>query len=118
MVNIENHIGKIIISKKYLMELVEHAVTNCFGVSGVCSVSTFFIAFSALTSKNLDRNKGVEIYTDKNGSLIINLHIKVTYGTNISAVVKSVSHKVRFTVEESIGVTVHEVNVFIDEMSC
>ena len=40
------------------------------------------------------------------------------YGTNISAVVKSVSHKVRFTVEESIGVTVHEVNVFIDEMSC
>ena len=67
MVNIENHIGKIIISKKYLTELVEHAVTNCFGVSGVCSVSTFFIAFSALTGKNLDRNKGVEIYTDKNG---------------------------------------------------
>ena len=27
MVNIENHIGKIIISKKYLTELVEHAVT-------------------------------------------------------------------------------------------
>lgn len=40
MVGFENHIGKINISDNFLTELVTHAVTDCFGVAGVCSVST------------------------------------------------------------------------------
>lgn len=118
MINIENHIGKISISLKYLTELVEHTVTSCFGVAGVCSVNPVYSAVAALFGRSLEKNKGVAIFTDKNDGLIINLHISVTFGTNISAVVKSVSHKVRFTVEESIGTPVHKVNVFVDEMSC
>lgn len=117
MVSIENHIGKITVTESYLTELVKHTVTGCFGVADVCSVSPAMCALSAFTGgKNLEKNKGVQIYTDKEGGLIIDLHIKVTYGTNISAAVSSITHAVSFTVEEAIGTAVHKVKVYVDEM--
>lgn len=118
MVSIENHIGKITVSENYLTELVKHTVTGCFGVADVCSVNTFLCTLSALTGgKVFEKNKGVQIYTNKEGGLIIDLHIKVTYGTNIAAAVKSITHKVSFTIEEAIGTPVHKVNVFVDDMN-
>lgn len=118
MVTIENHIGKITVSENYLTKLVKHTVTGCFGVSDVCDVSTFRSALSALTGgKAADKHKGVHIRTDKDGGLIIDLHIKVSYGTNITAAVKSIAHKVGFTVEEAIGTAVNHVNVYVDGMN-
>ncbi len=118
MVSVENHIGKITVSEKYLTELVKHTVTGCFGVADVCSVNTFHSVLSAVTGgKAGNKNKGVYIHTTKDGGLIIDLHIKVTYGTNISAVVNSIIHKVSFTVEEAAGTDVHKVNVYVDGMN-
>lgn len=114
----ENHIGKIEISENFLTELVRHTVTNCFGVADMCCVNTFRSAVSALTGglayKN---NKGVVIRYDNNSELIIDLHIKVTYNTNITAAVNSIIHKVAFTVEETAGITVKKINVYVDDMS-
>lgn len=118
MVTMENHIGKITVSENYLSKLVEHTVTGCFGVADICSVGTFRRALSALTDgKASEKHKGVQIRTDKDGGLIIDLHIKMTYGTNITAAVNSITHKVRFTVEEAIGTAVHQVNVYVDGMN-
>ena len=109
---------KITISENYLTELVKHAVTDCIGVSDVSSVSTFRSAVSALTAgKAFRKNKGVMIRTDKDNGLIIDLHIKVTYGTNITAAVSSITHKVSFAVEEAAGIDVHKVNVFVDDLN-
>ncbi len=118
MVTVENHIGKISVSEKYLIDIVKHTVDNCFGVAGVCSTTAFGSALSALTHERAFRkNRGVTIRTDKDGGLIIDLHIKVTYGTNITAAVDSIIHKVTFSVVESSGVEVHKVNVYVDDMS-
>ena len=40
----------------------------------------------------------------------------VTYGMNISAIVKSIVNKVTFTVEQATGLEVVKVNVFVDEV--
>ncbi len=118
MVGFENHIGKISVSENYLTEIVKHAVTDCFGVADVCSVNTFHSAASALTfGKAYKKQKGVVIRTDKNGGLIIDLHIKMTYGTNITAAVSSIIHKVTFAVEEAVSIDVNKVNVYVDEMT-
>ena len=98
MVGFENHIGQITISENYLTELVKHAVSDCFGVADVSNVSTFRSAVSALTAgKAFRKNKGVRLRTDKDGGLIIDLHIKVTYGTNITAAVNSITFTVSYT---------------------
>nr|MCR4888017.1 Asp23/Gls24 family envelope stress response protein [Ruminococcus sp.] len=94
MVTVENHIGKISVTENYLTELIRHAVCDCFGVADVCNVSTFRSAVSSLTGGRLFKRKGVRVRTDDKGGLVIDLHIKVTYGTNISAAVSSITHKV------------------------
>ena len=50
------------------------------------------------------------------GRLVVDLHIAVTYGVNISAIVNSIINKVRYTVEEATGLEVAKVNVFVDSM--
>lgn len=118
MVTVENHIGKISVSEGYLVQLVKHTVTVCFGVADVCSVNTLHSTLSALTfGRAFRKQRGVAIRADKEGGLIIDLHIKVSYGTNITAAVNSIVHKVSFTVEESSGLEVHRVNVFVDDMN-
>jgi len=117
MVTVENHIGKISVSENYITEIVRHAVCDCFGVADVCSVNTFRAAVSSITGGRLFKPRGVKIRFDKDGGLVIDLHIKVTYGTNISAAVNSITHKVSFVVEEAVGVDVHRINVFVDDMN-
>lgn len=116
MITVENHIGKISVSEKYLTEIVRHAVCDCFGVADVCSTNTFRSAVSSLTRGKLFRRKGVIIHTDNDG-ITIDLHIKVSYGTNIKAAFDSIVHKVSFTVEEIVGIHVNNVNVFADDMN-
>ena len=119
MVTNENHIGKITVSENYLTKLVLNTVSNCFGVADITSASIIRSTLSELTGGRLFGKKdGIRIYADKKGGIIIDLHIKVTYGTNIAAAVSSITHKVRFTVEEAAGTAVHKVNVFVDGMNC
>lgn len=60
-------------------------------------------------------DKGVKVKTI-GGRLSIELHIVVTYGVNIAAIVKSIVNKVRYTVEEATGLEVEKVDVFVDGM--
>ena len=117
MVTLENHIGTISVSENYLAEIVRHAVCDCFGVADVCNISPFRSAVSALTKGRLFSRKGVLIRTDGNDGIVIDLHIKVSYGTNIVASVQNITHKVAFTVEEATGLKVRCINVFADDMN-
>lgn len=116
MINIENHIGKISVSENYITEIVRHAVCDCFGVADVCGTNTFRSAVSAITRGKFCKRRGVVIRKDSNG-IIIDLHIKVSYGTNIKSAVDNIIHKVSFTVEETAGIPVSSVNVFVDDMN-
>ena len=115
MIIVENHIGKITITAAYLSALVGYTVTSCFGVSDMNDASPREALLSVLRhAKQID--KGVTIQS-KDKQLIVNLHISVTFGTNIAAIADSISNKVRFAVEEATGITVSKVNVFIDGMN-
>ena len=92
MVTLENHLGTIRVSHSYLVDLVGRAVVSCFGVA-------------------LDR--GIRVRSKDDG-LLIDLHIIVLYGTNISAIVKSIINKVTYTVEDTTGIRVLRVNVYVD----
>lgn len=114
MITIENHIGKITISNNYLTDLIWNTVTDCFGIVDMNSGS-FFQDIKSLLKKDKKSGNGV-IIKAKDNTLIINIHVSVTFGTNISAVVNSLKHKVRFAVQEAAGVTVSKINVSIDNM--
>lgn len=114
MIKFENHLGAIEISQDYFANLVGHAASECFGVAGMVE-STASQGLRYILKKDEAQDKGVKVHTVA-GGLVIDLHIAVTYGVNISAIVKSIVNKVRYTVEEATGLQVAKVNVFVDDM--
>ena len=114
MIQLENHLGRIKLTQEYFGELIGSAVSSCFGVAGMGNADARQGLRAALRrSQSIDQ--GVRVYKDGQG-LLVDLHIIVTYGLNISAIVRSIINKVRYTVEESTGLEVRKVNVFVDGM--
>lgn len=44
------------------------------------------------------------------------MHISLMYGVNMNAVVRSIINKVGYTVEQSTGIGVEKVNVYVDSI--
>ncbi len=114
LIKVENHLGNIDISNEYLTNLIGHTVTSCFGVAQMNSHGAKQ-GIRSILNKNNDLNRGVIIRQSRD-RVIIDLHITVSYGVNISAIVDSIVNKVRYTVEEETDMNVLKVNVFIDGM--
>lgn len=116
MITVQNHVGKINISQDYFMALIGNTVTKCFGVVSMNVMSakqTILAAFPF--SKKLENSRGVTVRVGRD-KLVIDLHISLLYGVNMKAVVRSIIHKVSYTVEENTGISVEKVNVFVDDI--
>lgn len=114
MIKVENHLGSIDISNEYLTSLIGHAVTSCFGV---VQMNTYGAkqGIKSFIKKNNAIDKGIIIRQSRD-KIFIDLHITVSYGVNISAIVDSIVNKVRYAVEEETDMIVFKVNVFVDGM--
>ena len=94
-------------------EMIGSAVARCYGVAGVGGGRHGLFGTRLLRRQYVDH--GVRVYRD-GGGLMVDLHVIVNHGLNISAIVRSIVSKVRFTVEQSTGQEVRHVNVFVDGM--
>ena len=117
MVIIENYLGKICISEKYLTSLVNYTASQCFGVVDLNPANNSNTKLSSLFKKAEIKNKqGVKL-SIKNDKIAIALHISVLFGTNISAVTDSLANKIRYTVEDKTGLKISNISVFVDGMT-
>ena len=115
MIRIDNHLGSIEISEHYFGKLIGNAVSSCFGVAGMANSNTKQGIRSIFKGKTEYLDQGVAVRSVGNG-LVVDLHIVVTYGLNIAAIVSSITNKVSYVVEEATGLKVSKVNVFVDSM--
>lgn len=113
MVSFYNTMGKVSMTSGYFSELVAAAAQSGYGVAGMATGGPGDEVRSLL-QKDFPE-KGVRV-TQENGKLVIELHIKVTYGLNIAAAVKSISNKVKYVVEDSTGLTVKRIRVSVDDV--
>ncbi len=114
MIRIENHLGTIEISQEYFCYLIGDAVSDCYGVTAMVK-SGPKQGLRSVFSKRSFTDDGIHV-RGEGDRLIVDLHISVMYGMNISEIAKSIVNKVRYTVEEATGLHVKKVNVFIDNM--
>ena len=112
MIRYENHLGIIDISYNFLANLVGSVAAKCFGVAQMAVTNTQKGVFGLLRKQD-SVDQGIRIRS-KNNCLIIDLHIIVLYGINMSAAVNSIINKVTYAVEDTTGLKVKKVNVFID----
>ncbi len=113
MIKTENKFGSIILTEEFLANLAGYAATNCFGVVGMAATGPVDKLLSVVRHDRLSR--GVRVRGNAE-CVDIDLHIIVSYGTNITAIVNSIAHKVRYTFEEMCGLKVRDVNTFVDGM--
>jgi uncharacterized alkaline shock family protein YloU len=113
MICLENPNGYIEISHEYFANLIGYAASSCYGVAGMAASGKV----QSFTQRFLHEkmNRGVKV-SRVGSKLFIDLHIIVTYGVNITVIVKSIIKKVRYVVEEATGLRVDCVNVYVDEM--
>ena len=114
MICIENRLGTIHVSQEYFSYLIGHAASSCYGVAGMVKSGTKQ-GLRSLFSRRSFPDEGIRV-RGENGRLVVDLHIAVVYGMNISAIAQSIVHKVRFTVEQATGLDVRRVNVFVDSI--
>ena len=115
MVRKENHLGVSELHAHYFSDLVGHTVTSCFGVSGMANSGASQGLRQFFFKNNRFVDQGVAV-SESDGELVVELHIIISYGVNISAVVDSIKNKVRYTVKEATGMNVKKINVFVDAM--
>ncbi len=114
MPELENHLGTIGVSDRYLYSLVRYTVSKCYGVAGLGKTCGKSFAAYAAEKAGISKNISIDI---RGGKLSIKLHITVIFGVNISAVTDSLVHKLRYTIQEKTGMDVGKVTVYIDGMT-
>ncbi|MBQ8610103.1 MAG: Asp23/Gls24 family envelope stress response protein [Oscillospiraceae bacterium] len=113
MIKLQNPLGKIYLTGNFFAELVSNAAQNCYGVADMAPCGPADLARSLLP--DIAPEKGVRVIRE-NGELCIELHIKVTYGVNIGAIVRSIIHKVKYAVEDATGLQVQRISVSVDDI--
>lgn len=118
MIKFENPNGYIEITNNYFQKLVGKVAQSCFGVTGMVTANPMQ-SIKAIIKNRVDIDNSDQGVTVKsvNGALVVDLHISVSYGVNISAIADSITNKVRYTVESVTDLKVANVNVFVDAIN-
>ncbi|MBO8167831.1 MAG: Asp23/Gls24 family envelope stress response protein [Thermoanaerobacteraceae bacterium] len=106
----QNDYGKIFVSNAVIASIAGLAAMECYGVVGMASQRIKDGIVELLRGEAL--SKGVEVKNAENG-IVIDVYIVVSYGTKISEVAHNIMDKVRYTVEQKLGIPVLAVNVTV-----
>ena len=110
-IEIANDYGKIHISEEVVAILAGSAALECYGLVGMASRKQLKDGISELLGReNLSR--GVEVHREGD-VLHIDLHVIVSYGTKISEVAHNIQDKVKYVLNDIIGLDVAAVNIFV-----
>jgi uncharacterized alkaline shock family protein YloU len=101
-------LGRIEVSPRVVATIVGHAANECYGIVGMAARGLRDGIAERLNRENLHR--GVEVRVDGAG-LSIELYVIAQYGTRISEVAHNLMSAVSYSVEKTLGIPVHEVNV-------
>lgn len=108
--------GIIDIANDVFTNIVGDAASSCFGVKGMASQSKDSGVWQLLRRESM--SKGVFVHFDEeDGSVSVELHIMVDHGVNLSALCESIMSEVSYKVFFATGVSVKQVDVFIDSMN-
>ncbi len=103
--------GKIDVADQVIAVIAGSAALDCYGLVGMASRKGLKDGIAELLGReNLSR--GVEVRRE--GELLnLDLYVIVSYGTKISEVAHNIQVKVKYVLEEVVGLKVDLVNVYV-----
>jgi uncharacterized alkaline shock family protein YloU len=110
-VEISTQLGQIDVSVEVIATLAGGAALDCYGLVGMASRKQLKDGISELLGRD-NLSKGVTIREDEEG-IHVDMYIIVSYGTKISEVAHNVQSKVKYTLEQTLGIQTASVNIFV-----
>ncbi|AIG27716.1 Asp23/Gls24 family envelope stress response protein [Brevibacillus sp. 7WMA2] len=110
-VEMNTPLGKIDVSEEVIARIAGGAAMEVFGLVGMASRKALKDGIAELLKKD-NLSKGV-VVRNENNDVSLDLHIIVSYGTKISEVAGNVQSRVRYTLEQTLGVEVSAINIYV-----
>ncbi|MBD2846149.1 Asp23/Gls24 family envelope stress response protein [Paenibacillus sp. IB182496] len=104
-------LGKIIINDEVVSILAGSAAMDCYGLVGMASRKQLKDGIAELLGRE-NLSKGIVVRRE-NEALHLDLYIIVSYGTKISEVAHNIQAKVKYVLNEVIGLSVDHVHIFV-----
>jgi len=102
-------LGSIHISPNAIATIAYHATLQSYGVVGLAPKN---LAEGIASTITREPTRGVNVHFDGD-QLDIDIYVIVEFGTRIASVATSVANTVRYQVEKTVGLKVHQLNVHV-----
>lgn len=110
-IELTTEFGQIDISNEVIAMIAGGAAVDCYGIVGMASKKQLKDGIAEmLRRENFTRGVVVRQEEDR---IFIDMYIIVSYGTKISEVANNVQSKVKYTLNQTVGLSVDSVNIFV-----
>lgn len=103
--------GQIDISTDVIATIAGGAAIDCYGIIDMASKNQIKDGLTDILRKE-NFTRGI-IVRQENDEVHIDMYIIVSYGTKISEIAHNVQTKVKYTLEQTVGLTVDSVNIYV-----
>ncbi|MHA6251337.1 Asp23/Gls24 family envelope stress response protein [Oceanobacillus sp. CAU 1775] len=103
--------GQVTITNDVISTIAGGTAVECYGIVGMASKSQIRDGIAEILRKE-NYSRGI-VVRQEGEKLHIDLYIIVIYGTKISEIASNVQSQVKYTLEQSLGLTVDSVNIYI-----
>lgn len=103
--------GQIDISNDVIAMIAGGAAIDCYGIVGMASKKQIKDGLTEILRRE-NFARGV-IVRQEEDQVFIDMYIIVSYGTKISEVANNVQSKVKYTLDQTVGLSVDAVNIFV-----
>ncbi len=110
-IEMKTQLGVVDVSKDVVATIAGGAAVDCYGIVGMASQKQLKDGLTDLLGKENFR-RGVVIREDEE-QIHIDMYIIVSYGTKISEVAYNVQTKVKYQLEQMLGLDVDSLNIFV-----
>ncbi|MCI2253153.1 Asp23/Gls24 family envelope stress response protein [Domibacillus sp. PGB-M46] len=110
-IELTTELGQVDISNEVIAMIAGGAAVDCYGIVGMASKNQLKDGLAEmLRRENFTRGVVVRQEEDR---VFIDMYIIVSYGTKISEVASNVQSKVKYTLNQTVGLSVDSVNIFV-----
>lgn len=110
-IELKTKYGQIDISNDVIATIAGGAAVDCYGIVGMASKKQIKDGITEILRKE-NFTRGV-VVRQENEQVHIDMYIIVSYGTKISEVAHNVQTKVKYTLDQTVGLAVESVNIFV-----
>lgn len=104
--------GSVVIESEVIAKIAGYVAAMSYGVVGMAYRSKTDTVASLLKKDNY--TKGIKVLIGDDNKILIDIHIIIEYGVNISVIGKSIIKNVKYQVSHMTGLEVEKVNVCVE----